>query len=313
MTFDTEDFVNFRSMQALHSILALLDEHDLQSLFFLTGHFAEKLHSFPEIVDLLEDHEIGFHSSSHSVRPTIFEYTDLPSYREAYLVSLRRETSHIDPSTGNIEGKGGIELIKEIFPRKKIEAFRAPGFSWSPPHLEALETLGIKYDFSTSLSRFPVYYKKTTFYPTPVLIDWKGTFSFYRELLHSVMTDEVTVLDFHPQFLVNRSDWDLFFPLPAPERSAMVTRYLVLKLRILLKVIRIMRKRGLIETDPKPAEAERKLNVLGINIQQVFTDMIQWPIVRFNYKPKYLLSHFHHFLGISKQDGSKSAIAGDKI
>lgn len=313
VTFDTEDFVNFRSMRALHSILMLLNEHDLQSLFFVTGHFAEKLHSFPEIIDMLKDHEIGFHSSSHSVRPNIFEYTDLQSYREAYLVSLKRETSHIDPFTGSIDGKGGIELLRKMFPKKRIEAFRAPGFSWSPPHLEALETLGIKYDFSTILSRIPAHYKKTTFYPTPALVDWKGTFSFYRELLYSTMTNEVTVLDFHPQFIVNKSDWDLFFPNPAPERSAMVTKYLLLKLRTLLKVIGLMRKHGLIETIPRLEESRRKLNPLGIDIDCVFRAMIQWPITRFNYKPRYLLYHLRHFLGISRQDEDEAAMLGVKI
>ena len=63
---------------------------------------------YPELLDLLEKHEIGYHSSSHSVHPTIFEFTDVAKYDKAYQTSILRETSHINPLTGKIEGSGGI-------------------------------------------------------------------------------------------------------------------------------------------------------------------------------------------------------------
>ena len=77
LTFDCEDFINVRSMLALHRILELLQKYDVKGLFFLTGHMAEKIRNFPKILDLLENHEIGYHSSAHSVHPTIVEYTDV--------------------------------------------------------------------------------------------------------------------------------------------------------------------------------------------------------------------------------------------
>lgn len=83
---------------------------------------AEKLENFPNIVQLLNEHEIGYHSSSHSVRPTIFEFTDIQDYEKAYQISLERETSHINPLTGKIEGKGGIHSVKNLFPKKQIIA-----------------------------------------------------------------------------------------------------------------------------------------------------------------------------------------------
>lgn len=295
MTFDTEDFANARSVEALYLILHLLHKYGLRSLFFLTGHFAERLRFFPEIRDLLQSHEIGYHSTCHSIRPNIFEYTDLKSYQDAYKISLKRETSHINPYTGNVEGKGGIEVLREIFPRKKVEAFRAPGFSWSPPHLDALASLGIKYDFSANLSSIPVRYKEVTFYPYPTLIDWKDTFSYYENLLRSVLNSEVTVLDFHPDKFVNKDHWDLFFPNPAPPKSMMQTKYLLLKFEALLNAIRLLRNCKLTETTPRLAEPERELNVLKVDIDDVFKEIASWPATQFNYKPRHLRSHLQQF------------------
>lgn len=128
-------------MSALHHILELLQKYDVKTLFFITGHMAEKMRDFPKILDLIKDHEIGYHSSAHSVHPTIVEYTDVENYDIARQISLKRETSHINPLTGECEGKGGIILLKALFPKKEIISFRAPGFCWSPPHLEALKDL----------------------------------------------------------------------------------------------------------------------------------------------------------------------------
>ena len=117
---------------------------------------AEKLSSFPDTVELLCEHQIGYHSSSHSIHPTLFEFTDVESYEEAYQTSIIRETAHINPVTGEVEGSGGIQALRRLFPKKQIDSFRAPGYCWTPPHLDAMKTLGIKYDFSTNISIAPV-------------------------------------------------------------------------------------------------------------------------------------------------------------
>lgn len=295
MTFDTEDFVNARSVEVLRLILRLLHKYSLRSLFFLTGHFAERLRLFPKVRDLLQSHEIGYHSTCHSVRPNIFEYTDLRSYKDAYKVSLARETSHINPHTGDVEGKGGIEVLREIFPRKNVEAFRAPGFSWSPPHLEALASLGIKYDFSTSLSNIPVRYKEITFYPPPRLVDWRDTLSYYERLLHSVLSSEVTVLDFHPDQFVNKDHWDLFYPKLAPQKSMIQTKYLLLKFEALLNAIRLLRNCKFTETTPRLAVSEVNLDVSRVDIDKVLREIALWPVTQFNYKPRHLRSHLQQF------------------
>ena len=119
LTFDVEDFINEESTNALLLVLGLLEKHDLRGLFFITGHVVEKLRFRSDVLTLLEKHEIGFHSSAHSVRPTIFEYSDVENYEDAYAISLERETSHINPISGEVEGKGGIQALRDLFPSKK--------------------------------------------------------------------------------------------------------------------------------------------------------------------------------------------------
>jgi len=276
-----------------------LRKYNVKALFFITGHVAEKLGFFPEILDLLQAHEIGYHSTCHSVRPNIFEYTDLKSYRDAYVISLKRETAHINPLSGDIEGRGGIEVLRDLFPQKKIEAFRAPGFSWSPPHLEALASLGIKYDFSANLSRIPVRYKGITFYPFPTLIDWI-TPSHCKDFFYSVLTERITVLLFHPNLFVNQNYWDLFFPKPAPQRTTMQTIYLLLKFEALLKVIKLLQKFKLIEVSQELKESRTELDTSKIDVEKVFEKIVSWPMTQFNYKPRFLRSHLLEFFGCNK-------------
>jgi len=128
LTFDVEDFINERSFEGLRIILELLGKYSTRGLFFITGYAAEKLASYPAIKHSLEAHEIGFHSSAHSVHPTIFEYCDVERYGDAYNTSLKRETSHIDPLSGEMEGNGGILALRNLFSKTNVQAYRAPGY-----------------------------------------------------------------------------------------------------------------------------------------------------------------------------------------
>jgi peptidoglycan/xylan/chitin deacetylase (PgdA/CDA1 family) len=292
--------INSRSIAALYAILNILKKHNVKALFFITGHFAEKLRSFSGILDMLQAHEIGYHSTCHSVRPNIFEYTDLINYQDAYEISLKRETAHINAMSGEVEGRGGIEVLRDLFPGKKIETFRAPGFSWSPPHLEALASVGFKYDFSTNLSLIPVHYKGITFYPMPTLIDWKATPNYYKDLLSSVLTERITVLDFHPNRFVNQNHWDLFFPNPAPQLSVTQTKLLLLRFEALLTVITLLQKSKLTETSPKLKESKTELGISEVDVEKVLKQIALWPLSQFNYKPRYLRSHLSAFFNCNK-------------
>jgi len=149
-------------------------------------------------------------SSSHSVHPTIFEFTDLESYDEAFQTSIVRETAHINPLTGKVEGVGGIIALKSFFPKKQIISFRAPGYCWTPPHLEALKTLGITYDFSTRFSNEPINFKGITFYPFTVLSSWQGGIREQSYLQRQIIKHKKLRFDNSSELYDNQFSWDSY-------------------------------------------------------------------------------------------------------
>lgn len=301
LTFDCEDFINERSISALNQILMLLHKYNLKGLFFITGHMAEKITYFPEILELLEDEEIGYHSSGHSVRPTILEYTDLADYEMAFRISMERETKHINPLTGELEEKGGITLLNKLFPSKKVVSFRAPGFSFSPPHLEALRELGIEFDFSTSLSRTPISYRDLTFYPYPCLFDTIG-FSSSAFVLRALIMCKCAVLDFHPSYFVNSEYWDsqYFSGNPGrlspvqPRTLADIETYLR-RFEYLLKILSLLEKKSILEITPSPAKGNIKKSFSLENIVRSYQNSISWISEYLGYKPKFIFGHFRKF------------------
>jgi peptidoglycan/xylan/chitin deacetylase (PgdA/CDA1 family) len=300
LTFDVEDFINDRSLDALERILSILKARRKNALFFITGHMAEKLIRFPKIVELLGEHEIGYHSTSHSVHPTIIEYTDVQSYDEAYEKSLARETAHINPLSGTAEGKGGIESLKELFPDKSIGSFRAPGFAWSPPHLDAMVHLGLKYDFSTNLSVIPVNHRGITFFPYPAFVDSVRFWDFWR----SVRKDEVIVLDFHPNFLVNRDWWDsILWGKTNPQELSDVapqdrgqTEHMFRRFGMLLRIVGSLQRLGLAELTNEPQASATELDSAKVDVEKVYAAMVTWPRERFGYEPRFIRSHLVRFL-----------------
>ncbi len=303
LTFDVEDFINQNAIYALQRILEILQKYNLKALFFITGHMAEKLNNYPKIMDMLKDHEIGYHSSSHSVRPLIPEFTDLKSYEKAYEISLKRETSHINPITGDPEKDGGIYALQDLFHPKKIEAFRAPGTCWAPPHLEALHSLGIKYDFSTNLTYSePIFYKGLTFYPYTVTQQWNGTAYDYECLISSILRHKITILDLHPTLLVNKTEWDSIYykgnPKTltiVPQRPAEEIELLFQKLELLMKRIKALQKTKIIDTSITFNASNKKLTLNKEKINDCYQTSMQWAVNRFNCNPKFVKNHFHVF------------------
>jgi hypothetical protein len=308
LTFDVEDFISENSIRALYTILELLKKHELSGLFFITGTMAEKLSHYPKIVALLREHQIGYHSSSHSIHPTLFEFTDTKDYEEAYQTSLVRETAHINPFTGEIEGSGGIKALRALFPKKQIDAFRAPGYCWTPPHLEALKTLGIRYDFSTYFSAEPISFRGITFFPFPILpSQWQGGIREHAYLQRVILKRRVSCLTVHPSTMVNELDWDLIYypnnknsklnpsnldkPLArGPADSALIFR----RFNLLLRHLKTLQRIRLLEVTPELKTANNLLDPSTINIEECYKKSINWA-QGFEYKPKFLYNHFLHF------------------
>lgn len=304
LTFDVEDFISDNSIWILQRILEDLNRYNLRSLFFITGHIAEKLRKFPTVVDLFDDHMIGYHSSSHTVHPTIFEFTDVADYQMAYEISLQRETAHVDPLSGKINGRGGILALKSLFPRKGIKAFRAPGSCWSPPHLECLRDLGIEYDFSANLNAAPVDFKGITFYPFPTVF---GADLFSLGFFKSLLKHKTNVMLEHPSLLVNRGDWDTIYFLSNPVRltppivrSKEETNKLLWMFDLLLRRIKTTQKMNLVQVTPDLKKSNRKLTPTKETIDKCYYSTLRWSKGIFGYKPQFLHDHFDKFFEINR-------------
>lgn len=319
LTFDVEgppfmeDYMDRRVLWALLKILRLLENYELKGLFFITGSVAEKICSCSEILELLEGHLIGYHSSSHSLRPMIFEYTDVENYDEAVDASLKRETSRVDPSNGRILGEGGILSLQEIFPDKKIESFRAPFLCWTPPHFEALTQLGLKFDFSTGICKIPVLHKGITFYPRPIQVDSRTNSLGYIEffpykhffpnfLLLEILRRGCTVSLMHPAVLVyqkqgfNSEDKGLALnrSLSKPRSEIDVASRLFSAESLFLELA-LLQKTGAIEVTPTLKEEIRPLDLKKVDLKTIYTMSMRVPQQLFGYKPKFLFFHFQRF------------------
>lgn len=308
LTFDVEgppqreDFITEEIIATLYNVLKLLKKYDLKGFFFITGSGSEKISRYPKILKLLRAHEIGYHSSSHSIKPGIFEYTDIKSYEEAFEISKERETSCIDPFSGNIRGKGGILSLKQIFPEKKIDSFRAPFLCWSPCHLEALRALGFGFDFSTDISNVPIFHKGITFFPYPVLIDSISS-EFYIILKKTLVEGKkVTVFVMHPSLIIFKP-WKTtcrwyrnpFYPIQIKKHTRTLSRIKLSQLELFFSWLYLLRKNELIELKDSLKEAEKHLNPKKVDIAKVYERSLGAPKRLFCYKPKFLRSHFHQF------------------
>jgi hypothetical protein len=304
-TFDTEDFISPGAISVLKTLLEQFKKYDLAALFFITGHMAERLSAYPEVVSMLKEHEIGYHSSGHSIHPTIFEFTDIESYEEAYKISITRETSHVNPITGEIEGKGGLLAVRSIFSPKKVVAFRAPGFCWSPPHIEALRDIGIKIDFSTQVQPTVFRHKDLTFYPCPHLGDWQNKSSYYRLLLLSVFRNKITIANLHPSIFINQKEWDSIYweknplqlvPPPQREDSEIATR--LKSFEIFLKRVRTMQRLGILSATPNLQESFAQKTFSQEDVLKSYEMSARWPRRLFHYEPKFLKKHFYRFFNV---------------
>ena len=307
-TFDVEglppkeDIFNNSALLCLRKTLDLLESVDFKGIFFITASAAEQIRKYPDLVKRLSSHEIGYHSSSHSVKPRIIEYTDVASYEEAVAISLERETSHINPETGQIEGSGGILALRETFPGNDIVCFRAPFLGWSPPHLEALKKLGIKFDFSSSISEHPVFFRGTTFYPCPIPIDdcIEATFVrrepgevFPKPISSVLLRREVTVLLMHPPALLVKN------PCAGQDKYEIAgnvrIKFVISLLKLLFNRIRFLQKINLVEVTSSLSQNWQSLHVESVDVEGIYWRSVQSLMRLFNCNPRFVLSHFMRF------------------
>jgi len=320
LTFDVEgpmqkeDCFSKDSIRTLLRVLKLLKNHQLKGIFFILGTIIEDLVSSGEILDKLGEHTIGYHSSSHSIRPRIFEYTDVMSYEKAVKISIKRETSNINPENGAIKGTGGLQRLREIFPHHKIECFRAPFLCWSPPHLEALSKLGILFDFSTNINEEPIQFHNMTFYPFPIAVDGiiqkiasavDGSRRIFPRLLISrLLSRKRTVLLIHPTKIAfketpyNRKiiNGSTGLPFQLTKNSVLEIEVNFLALDIFLRMLKFLEQAKLIEVTSRIQRSRMDLDRRAISAENLYFRNAKICKKLFDYSPQYMYNHFQKFL-----------------
>lgn len=310
LTFDVEgpdskeDFITPQTLSVLKSILRLLNKYKLRAIFFVTTSVLKEIKNYHEIIQMMEKHEIGYHGSTHSIKPLIFEYTDVEDYDNAVAISLERETSNIDLRTGEtLDNNGGILFLREVFANKEIVAFRAPFLCWSPPHLEALKKLGIKFDFSTGIRNAPNTYKGITFYPPPIPVDSIPDNLFFNNYsISSIITRKTwKVLMMHPAsfFYERHNNFDggaqQRVCLDCNQRSLFYLRGRLALLELLFFGLRRLEQAGALEVTPPLKQATDRLNPADVNVKKIYS-VSMWAARKFfHYEPKFLYDHFVKF------------------
>jgi len=223
-TFDTEDFLTPETNPVLGELVGILNKHGVKGEFYIVAEKARVLaERFPEVIEMLSEHTIGYHQNGHSVHPTIAEYSNGKSWREAVEEAFKYETKRIDIYTGRLymNDTGGIRLVEKIFNRTP-STFRPPGYVWSAPALYALRELGVRSSSISSsfveVTGYPLnWYLDVLQIPTAdlylesylvrgALNDLKNQFrSIYEEKRE---TGGLIIFGIHPCRLVTRAFWD---------------------------------------------------------------------------------------------------------
>jgi hypothetical protein len=319
LTFDVEgppgreDFMDFYTLKALSQILKLLERNRLRGLFLITSSVAEAICKNRGIVESLDKHEIGFHSSSHSVKPRILEYTDLQDYEEAVKLSVFRESSRIDPFRGEAVEQGGILSLRESFPNKRIDSFRAPFDCFSPPHVKGLKQLGVRFIFSGDFSREPVSHNGLTLYPKAAFIDepiskivnvdYEGK-AFRSPVVSSIADRGTVILALHPSRMAYEEAPDgvsqfknPMHPIRVKANSAFNDAFNLVVFKCFLAFLSRLQKEGLVEVTPRMEVPRRRLDPNEVSIERNVKCCSDVALRLFGYQPKFLSSHYGHFFG----------------
>ena len=115
--FDTEEYTDPKSSDAIVSIANMLSEEGVRGHFAFVGYLAKRLVDWrrTDVMDALKPHLIGTQTLYHSLHPNINEKTDIADYDEAY----RRAAADEWLSVGMIAaalGREASEMMCAVLP-----------------------------------------------------------------------------------------------------------------------------------------------------------------------------------------------------
>jgi hypothetical protein len=203
-TFDTEDYTNPGSDDAILRLAEILKEEGIRASFNMVGALAEALvvRGRQDILDALEYHEINYHTYRHSWHPVPVEYSDTPDWDGPYQRLVTEESP-------------GIELVKKVFQRERLYVAVPPGNCVTAQGLYAYPELGLP----MCVSSFPmretggrsiyfcnsIYVENNSFWDSLLL----------QEGLEGVLTKidkwrtwDRLVICMHPNLILYKTFWD---------------------------------------------------------------------------------------------------------
>ena len=204
-SFDTEDIINERGADGILRCARILREEGVCGCFNIIGLLPDALKKWgrDDIIRELEWHEIDFHSHSHSIHPTINEYTDKADYYEALNTFLSDESA-------------GIEKVKAAFGRNYLPAACIPGNCTSYVAHYGYESLGFKFfsgdDIYDKVSYRPIYNCNTVSLHYAKSLDgilFKLTDGEIADYVNETARHKHTMIYYHhPQRAYCKSFWD---------------------------------------------------------------------------------------------------------
>jgi hypothetical protein len=130
--FDTEDYILPQSDDAAKRIAVFLTQEGIPATFKVVGEKARALQQRQrqDVITALAQHDIGYHSNTHSQHPTVAEYEANLGWEAGIEEFSRRE-------------RPGFDDVARAF-RKTPVAYGQPGQSWAPQVFPALQKWGVR-------------------------------------------------------------------------------------------------------------------------------------------------------------------------
>ena len=95
--FDTEDFIQPRSADAIRDMANVLASEGVKGHFAMVGYLGKKLVDWRrfDVLDALKGHHVGTQTLYHSLHPNITEYCDVEDFDAAYVRAMNEESRGI--------------------------------------------------------------------------------------------------------------------------------------------------------------------------------------------------------------------------
>ncbi|MGQ9629704.1 MAG: hypothetical protein ACUVXI_05215 [bacterium] len=128
---DVEDFVTPESDDVARRLAEIMSEEGVRGTFMVVGEKARALaaRGRRDVIDALKKHDIGLHSDTHSIHPTVLEYLFGRGWHDGIEEAYSREIK-------------GYHAILDVF-GSPPSAWGGPGNTWGPQVVPALRRMRI--------------------------------------------------------------------------------------------------------------------------------------------------------------------------